>query len=446
MIFVLLSVDTKIKDAVFPFSKGCSLAEGRTVAEVLRGLVREWLDGKITLSVAFLMALLLSLSACGGGGGGAGGGAGSGSGSGSSGSGGAAKILAGVVYTGNEGLTQGEIDAQPLYTDGSTGTATLVASYCHANNDGRLVADTAILTGTTYMYAVCRGSGTVIGWRAGSNATTPLAQVADVSIGSSSYPMELAVSKNGKYLFVVCSNNTLQELEVNADGSLTSLGAVLSFSGSYGVYSAGVSPSGNYLVLARANSSATAYYLDEYALDETTGGLSQIGTDVTVSTLNTAGGMYPAPNTNNGDLIAYVTGQSGNQLILIAAGSSWGTSNLTTHSFSNFNSAVYGGAAFDPTGKYLWVGAWEVSSTECNLGDQLRSYSIGTGGSSVSLNGYVCGTSNNSATTVAYDSANDFLISQNVWNVSKPAAPTQATSNDNPITGGGYGAVFVPAS
>ncbi|MHB8369469.1 MAG: beta-propeller fold lactonase family protein [Leptospirales bacterium] len=387
-------------------------------------------------SVAVLMALLLFtfpfLSACGGGGGGGGGASTSSSGSGSG--SGSSKTIAGVIYGGTETSTSGGLSGQYLYTDGTVETATNVATYCNGNNDHGLMADTAITSGTTYLYSLCRDSGYIVGWSvpSGTLPSATLTQVASVSLGGCCLS-QMAISKNGQWLLVANNyTNTVSELEVSTNGGLTSKGTVLSFSGSYGVYSLAVSPSGNYLVLARANSAGSTYYLDEYALDESTGGLTQVGSDVTGNTLNTFGGMAPAPNTNNGDLVGYTTGKTGSngaQLIVVSAGGTWGSSNIVTHSFTT-GSGNYGTPTFDTTGKYIWLGSESISS-ECSSGMSLRSYSIGTNGSSISLNGYVCGTANAGGVTNAYDSTDNFFIANNTWDVSNPTTPVNKNQEGN---------------
>ena len=221
---------------------------------------------KKTLLSSLMIAGLLA--GCGGGGstGGGIGSAGSGGSTGGASGGGATKTLAGIVYSGSESFTTGQIQAQDLYTDGSTGAISTVATYCNAGNDHGLIANTKIKTGEIYLYSLCRNSGQIVGWGipTGSSPSTNLTQVADFFQGSSFIPAQAAITLNGQYMFVAGENNTVVEFSVGTDGSLTSMGTVLSYSGSYGVYSIAISPSGNYLVLARASSSGNTYYLDEY--------------------------------------------------------------------------------------------------------------------------------------------------------------------------------------
>lgn len=382
-----------------------------------------------------LLAFVL-LSACGGGGSSAGGK----SGGGNSGSGGTSLTLAGVIYSASETQTSGELVAQNLYTNGTVGTSATVATYCAANNDHDLIADTTVNTSMTYIYVLCRNSGQILGYglAKGSAYTTTPTKVADINAGACC-PAQQALTLNGKFLFVASeTNNTVSEYSVGANGALTSFGNVLTFSGTYGVYSLAISPSGNYLVLARADSAGTTYYLDEYTIDNTTGSLSQVGSDVTIDALNTFGGLFSAQNTNNGDLLAYVTQQGGNNIMLILAGDTWSSSNIVTEYPLN-GSAAYGGATFDSTGKYLFVGATQISG-ECSDGGQLQSYSIGASGNGLTFNNYTCGEVNTSGNPAAYDAANALLISGDVFNVGTPKSPAMASTT---ASMGDFGQVFV---
>ena len=352
--------------------------------------------------------------------------------------------MAGILYEAEEDNpnTHGYINAQYAYTDGTVGTATtVVASYCSGNSDDDLIADTSVNPGTTYLYLICRNSGTIMGWVAGSSPSTTLTQVADVSSGGCCLAQQ-ALSSNGKYLYVANNSaNTLLEYSVGSNGALTSMGTVLSFGGSYGVYSVAVSPSGNYLVLARADSAGTTYYLDEYAVDNSTGGLSQVGTDVTVSTLNTSGGLVPAPNTNNGDLLSYVTDQGGNQLLVIKAGSSWGSSNIVAMSLAG-GSASYGGPQFDTTGKVLYLSGINTGGCSFSTGYEVLAYSVGTSGSSITQTASSCGLGpiTSEGNPAALDTTDGlYFTDESVWSVSASKVSyvglTAAT---------GYGTVFVP--
>jgi len=193
-------------------------------------------ENKMKKLVAGLILLGgLSLSACGGG---------SASGGTGGGAGGTTKTLTGILYSATESSTTGEIQAQDLYTDGSTGTTSTVATYCNAGNDHGLIANTKIKTGETYLYSLCRNSGQIMGWgiTSGSSSSTNLTQVANIAQGSSFFPAQAAITQNGQYMFVAGENNTVVEFSVGTNGSLTSMGAVLSYSGSYGVYSVAISP------------------------------------------------------------------------------------------------------------------------------------------------------------------------------------------------------------
>ena len=384
----------------------------------------------------FLLSLCLVLGACGGGGGGS---AGAGAGSGNGGST-TSKTVAGILYKAEEATNHGYLSAQYAYTDGTVGTATtVVASYCSGNNDHDLIANTTVNPGTTYLYLICRNSGTIMGWAAGSSPSTTLTQVADVSPGVCCLAQQ-ALSSNGKYLFVANkSTNTLLEYSVGNNGALTSMGTVLSFGGSYGVYSVAVSPSGNYLVLARADSAGTTYYLDEYAVDNSTGGLSQVGTDVTISTLNTFGGLYPAQNTNNGDLLSYVTGQGGNQLLVIKSGSSWGSSNIVALSLNG--SASYGGPQFDTTGKVLYLSGLNTGACSGTEVLEVLAYSVGTGGASITQTASGCGVgSATSGNPVALDNTDGlYFTDESVWSVS-----ATKVSYVGLAASGAFGTVFIP--
>ena len=387
-------------------------------------------------NLVFLLSLCLVLSACGGGGSGGSGGSGSGSSA-------ASKTVAGVLYEAEEDnpTTHGYIKAQYAYTDGTVGTATtVVASYCSGNNDHDLITNTTVNPGTTYLYLICRNSGTIMGWKAESSPSTTLTQVAALGTGACCLA-QLALSSNGKYLFVANNaTNTLLEYSVGSNGSLTSMSG-LSISSTKAVYSVAVSPSGNYLVLARADTAGTTYYLDEYAVDNSTGGLSQVGTDVTISTLNTSGGLYPAPNTNNGDILSYVTGQGGNQILIIKAGSSWTSSDIVSLSLAG-GSASYGGPQFNTTGKVLYLSGVNTGGCSFSAGYEVLAYSVGTGGSSITQTASSCGLGaiTSEGDPAALDSTDGlYFTDESVWSVSSSKVSyvglTAALS---------YGTVFVP--
>ena len=377
------------------------------------------------------LALVSFLFACGGPGGGGGGSASSGS---------STKKVAGILYGAYETSTSGGIYGQNVYTDGTTGPATVVATYCAGNNDHDLTADTSVSPGTTYMYILCRNSGTILGYAAGSSPSAPLTQVANIS--GVCCLAQLALSSNGKYMFVANNaTNTVTEYAVGTNGSLTSMGTVLSFGGSYGVYSIAVSPSGSYLLLARADSAGTTYYMDEYAVDNTTGGLSQVGSDVTIETLNTFGGLYPAQNTNNGDLLAYTTVQNGSQILIFKAGPSWGSGNIVSSFNSTSSSALYGGAQFDLTGKVLYVGAEFTGDCNGANSNEVAVYSVGASGSTLSKVSGSCGVSSEAGGgSVAIDNTDGlFFSSTGIWSITSSKAIFAGLAS-----GGNYGAVFVP--
>lgn len=388
---------------------------------------------------ALCLVMVSFLFACGGKSGSPGGPPSVSSGSGS-GAGSQTKKVAGVLYGATESVTSGEIYGQNVYTDGTVGTATVVATYCAGNNDHDLTVDTSVAPGTTYVYILCRNSGTILGYAAGSSPSDSLTKVANIS--GVCCLAQVALSSNGKYMFVAnSSTNTVAEYAVGANGSLTSIGTVLSFSGSYGVYSIAVSPSGSYLLLARADSSGTTYYMDEYAVDNTTGGLSQVGSDVTIGTLNTFGGLYPAQNTNNGDLLAYTTGQNGYQILIFKAGPSWDSGNIVSSFNSSGPNVQYGGAQFDSTGKVLYAGA--LSTGDCNGANSFEvvTFSIGLSGSSLSKVSGACGANSEvGGGSVSIDNTDGlFFSATGIWSISSTKAAFVATA-----AGGSFGQVFVP--
>ena len=390
-------------------------------------------------NLVFLLSLCLVLSACGGGGG-----SGSGGSGGSGGSSSASKTVAGVLYEAEEDnpTTHGYIKAQYAYTDGTVGTATtVVASYCSGNNDHDLITNTTVNPGTTYLYLICRNSGTIMGWKAESSPSTTLTQVTAVSTGACCLA-QLALSSNGKYLFVANnSTNTLLEYSVSSTGTLASMGTVLTPSGTNGVYSVAVSPSGNYLVLARADTAGTTNYLDEYAVDNATGGLSQVGTDVTINTSNHEGGLYPAPNTNNGDLLGYVPGSGSDQLLVIKAGSSWDASNIVALSLAG-GSASYGGLQIDTTGKVLYLSGVNTGGCSGTNGYEVLAYSVGSSGTSLTQTASSCGLGaiTSEGDPAALDSTDGlYFTDESVWSVS-----SSKVSYVGLTSGAVYGTVFVP--
>ena len=80
-----------------------------------------------------------------------------------------------------------------------------------------------------YAYTANAGSGTVSGFSVGHDGTLTLLDPSGVTgnLGAGSHPLDEAVSKNGRFLYVLVDGlHQVGAFRIDADGSLTSLGAV----------------------------------------------------------------------------------------------------------------------------------------------------------------------------------------------------------------------------
>ena len=118
------------------------------------------------------------------------------------------------------------------------GSLTGAASSYKINADGSLtvisnnVADNQIdtcwlVTNGDYAYGSNFGTDNISSWKVGDNGElTLLAGSAATTVGTGVFPLDLAITPNGKFLYLVQpGNGKVGMWAINADGSLTSLGA-----------------------------------------------------------------------------------------------------------------------------------------------------------------------------------------------------------------------------
>ena len=376
------------------------------------------------LMSCFLTASMLTLSSCGGGGASSGG-------SGSSSPG----VVVGTLFSATETTGAGQIEAQDLYSNGSVGTASVVATYCSGNIDHGIVADTTVSPGTTYLYSLCHQSSRIVGWSVptGSAPSTLLTEVVS-PMTTATGPIQMTLTPDGKFLFVA-GDPGIAVYSVGTNGSLTSYNPGITISNP--VWGIAVSPSGKYLILAEASGGSPV--MAEYAISYPSGILTQVGSNVSVPDVGVAG-LYPAPNTNSGDLLVYSSGSNTSPYVaVITAGSTWGSGNIVQQSLPGGGNASFGSPTLSVSESSLYIGANGVSGI-CNGQGVLYQYPVGTNGSSIGGSPtYTCGMVGSWGYPVAYDGTDNLLIDLSSFSVGGQTPAYIGVAN----TGGSYGQVFV---
>lgn len=360
----------------------------------------------------------------------------------------AAQGFSGIVYGLKNRSHQGEIVATLLYADGRTQYAGTVGISC--NGQARsLLEDSQVNPGKIYLYSVCHRTGVVNGLVV-PRRSQPSSRFFLVGTYLGSWnagwyvnpPEDMALTPNGRFLFVGGEHGSLIGFRVQRSGRLEAINRPVHppVSVRTRILGLGVSADGEDLVVSGAANEG--FFLREYRIDRNTGHLEGFGQ--MIKTPGPVQGIVSPESLSNGNILAGVVRRKNHPsaFVVFRGGEAFGRHPLIVRTQSPADGRIRQ-ILFGPSGHSLYVMS-EVPVPCSGMHGKITRYSVEEYGASLRPGPFACGKTGGGFHNAVMDPSDRLLITRSVIRI-----PDDPGLSPRPLSGrvaGDHGLVFVPAS